>query len=222
MIGALIQVALWILPWTIRRRLIMAIFRFEIAPTARIGFSIVLARHLQMGSGARIGHLTVITRLRRVEMADSALLGNLNWIGGMPDGNRRHFHEEVDRFPGLIIGPHAAVTHRHLIDCTDLVTIEAFTTFAGWGSQILTHAIDLDTCRQSCAPVTIGQYCFVGTRVVILKGARLPDRSVLAAGSVLARPGLEPDGIYGGVPAVFVKKTREGAAYFRRESGFVS
>lgn len=221
MIHAILQIALWILPWALRRRLLIAIFHFDIAPTAWIGFSVVLAKHLQMGSGARIGHLTVIMRLRRVELAESARLGNLNWIGGMPDGTQRHFREEVDRFPGLIMEPHAAITHRHLIDCTDLVTIGALTTFAGWGSQILTHSIDLDKCRQSCAPVTIGQHCFVGTRVIILKGALLPDRSVLAAGSVLARPGTEVDGIYGGVPAVLLKKRRESATYFQRETGYV-
>ena len=221
MTRALFQVALWLLPWTIRRKILVVLLQFDIAATARIGFSIVLSRSLIMGPAARIGHLTVIKRLRRVEISEAARIGNLNWISGMPDGVERHFTCEVNRNPSLIIERHAAITHRHLIDCTDLVTIGAFSTFAGWGSQILTHAIDLNEGRQSCAPVSIGQYCFIGTRVVILKGGRLPDRSVLAAGSTLAHAMTEPDSVYGGVPALFLRKTKEGAAYFCREIGFV-
>lgn len=92
----------------------------------------------------------------------------------------------------MIVGEHSAITNRHLIDCTDRVTLGRFTTFAGFRSQILAHSIDLAECRQSARPVTIGDYCFVGTDCVLLGGSALPDCSVLAAKSLLNKPQSEP------------------------------
>ena len=97
----------------------------------------------------------------------------------------RHFAEETDRQPQLILGEHSAITHRHLIDCTNSVTIGKFTTFAGFQSQILTHSIDLERNRQSSSPVRIGDYCFIGTNCVLLGGSALPDYCVLGAKSLL-------------------------------------
>lgn len=217
----LVQILLFVLPWTLRRRALSRLFGFEIAEGARIGFSLVSARRVSLAAGARIGHLTLIKGLSELRLGTEARLGNLNWVTAVPAGNARHFLLETDRCPALVIEDHAAVTHRHLVDCTDRVTIGAFTTFAGWGSQILTHAIDLRANCQSAAPVTVGRYCFVGTRVVLLKGSRLPDRSVLAAGSVLSRAMEAEDTIYGGVPAVAMRTIDPSSGYFERDQGFV-
>lgn len=216
-----IQCLLWFLPWCVRRRVLQSIFGWEIDASARIGFSFINASSVRMAAAARIGHLTVVKGLRCLDMSEFSRVGNLNWITGVPDGSKQHFIKEVNRNPSLIIECHAALTHRHLIDCTDMVTIGAYTTFAGWGSQILTHAIDLHASRQSCAPVYLGRYCFIGTRVVILKGCNFPDRSVLAAGAVLAHTMMEPDMIYGGVPASAVRILCQNDKYFVRTSGYI-
>jgi acetyltransferase-like isoleucine patch superfamily enzyme len=92
---------------------------------------------------------------------------------------------------------------------------------AGARSQILTHAIDFKRNRQVSAPVRIGRYCFVGTACVVLKGARLPECSVLAAGSTLARAYDETFTLYSGVPALPVKALDRDAEYFRRTRGHV-
>lgn len=218
---AALQIVALLFPWPLRRWVLKTVYGFDIAPGARIGLSLVLVSELVMASGSRIGSLTVVKGLKRLEMGEHSRLGNLNWVTGFPAGSTRHFLLELGREPRLEIGEHAAITHRHLIDCTDAVTIGRFTTVAGWGTQVLTHAIDLDKNRQSCAPVHIGEYCFVGTRSVLLKGARLPDRSVLAAGAVMAAPLLEADRVYGGVPAKEIAKTSPDAAYFRRPTGRV-
>ncbi len=218
----IVQVLLWALPWPLRRWLLCALFGYEIAPSARIGFSIVGAKTLRMRDKAYIGHLTVVRNLRLVEVGEASHIGNLNFISCTPDGVDTHFLQESGRNPSLVIGAHASITHRHLIDCTDMVTIGAYATLAGWGSQILTHSIDLEACRQSCAPVTIGRYAFIGSRVIILKGVDFPERSVLAAGSVCTQSLREPDCLYGGMPAAFIKKTGSKDKYFCRETGFVN
>jgi acetyltransferase-like isoleucine patch superfamily enzyme len=86
----------------------------------------------------------------------------------------------------------------------------------------MTHAIDVRENRQDAAPIVIGEYCFVGTEVVVLGGARLPDRSVLGAKALLNRAPTAPGWLYAGVPARPVKALPADAKYFRRKEGFVS
>ena len=155
-------------------------------------------------------------------LREHAFVGNGNWITGYPPGSSGHFSQQPDRRPELILGRHAAITNRHLIDCTATVSIGAYTTFAGFSSQILTHSIDLASSRQAASPVTIGEYCFVGTNSVLLGGSVLPDRSVLGAKSLLNKVFKETGTLYGGVPAKPISALPvEQMAYFRRETGFV-
>jgi len=208
-------------PWAARRWALRAIFKFDIAPTATIGMSIVLPETLTMEEGSRIGHLTMIKGLGEVYLGRSATIGNLNWITGFPKGRSDFFSLVSDREPRLSMGDHSAITHRHMIDCTHTVLIGSYTTIAGWGSQILTHAIDLATNRQDAAPVHIGSYCFLGTRIVLLKGTVLADRTVLAAGAVATGNLTTSDRIYGGVPAREIGTVADSDKYFSRRVGRV-
>jgi acetyltransferase-like isoleucine patch superfamily enzyme len=121
----------------------------------------------------------------------------------------------------LILGEHAAITNRHLIDCTDRVTIGKFTTIAGFQSQLLSHSIDIEKNRQDSKPICIGDYCFLGTNCVLLGGSALPDYSVLGAKSLLNKAHMETHRLYGGVPAKPLKELARDLAYFKRTEGFV-
>jgi acetyltransferase-like isoleucine patch superfamily enzyme len=215
------QLILFFLPWSVRRALLQKRYGYRIAPTARIGYSVIRSRHLDMAAGAVIGSLTYVKGVEHLVLGEEGRLGSLNWVTAFPRGNDAFFSHVKLRDPSLRIGNHAAVTARHLIDCTGGVTIGAFTTFGGWGSQILTHSIDPAKCLQDAAPVNIGAYCFIGTRVVILKGSMLPDRSILAAGSVLAGAFTEPLGLYSGVPATRARELPPEYLYFHRTVGYV-
>jgi glycosyltransferase involved in cell wall biosynthesis/acetyltransferase-like isoleucine patch superfamily enzyme len=182
------QAAIMPLPWRLRRKLLNAILGYDIADTARIGLSLVEAREVILEGGASIRHFTVVKSLSRLRLGEQAIIGNSNWISAHPLENASSFADAAGRDPSLEIQRHAALTNKHLVDCTDKITIGPFSTFGGWGSQILTHSIDIATNRQTCAPVTIGSYCFVGTRSVLLKSASLADGCVLSAGSVLSGP----------------------------------
>jgi acetyltransferase-like isoleucine patch superfamily enzyme len=174
-----------------------------------------------MGAGSRIDHFTVCKGLDLVRLAEHATVGRANWITGWPKDDLRHFGNPL-REPRLILGEHAAITHRHLIDCTASVSIGAFATVAGYRSQLLTHSINIDNSRQEAAPITVGRYCFVGTNCVLLGGSTLPDCSVLGAKSLLTKRYDEPYKLYGGVPALPLKNLESGAAYFNRSIGFVA
>ena len=218
----LLQLLTVLLPWPLRRRVLARWWKFDIHPTARIGLSLVFPGRLVMEAHTRIGHLTVCKNLGLIHLREHATVGNLCWITGFPPGPSPHFAHEPDRRPELHVGAHSDITHRHLIDCTATVRIGAFSTFAGFQSQILTHSIDLAASRQSSAPVTIGEYCFVGTNCVLLGGATLPDRSVLGAKSLLNKAFAEPQTLYGGNPAKPIKTLPADTAYFHRVRGHVT
>jgi acetyltransferase-like isoleucine patch superfamily enzyme len=210
-----------LLPWPLRRWTLQRCFGYQIHPTARIGLAWVRPKRLVMDAGTEIGMLTVCKNLDLIHMHAKSRIGRGNWITGFPSGPSRHFAHEQERRPELILGEHAAITNRHLIDCTSRVVIGRFTTLAGFQSQILTHGIDLEECRQSSAPVTIGDFCFIGTNCVILGGSVLPCYSALAAKSLLNKPFEEDYSLYGGVPARSLKRLSREFRYFQRTTGMV-
>jgi glycosyltransferase involved in cell wall biosynthesis/acetyltransferase-like isoleucine patch superfamily enzyme len=215
------QAAILPVPWSLRRRLLNTILGYDIAGTARIGLSLVEAREVILERGASIRHFTMVKSLSRLRLGEEAIIGNSNWISAHPLENASSFADVVGRDPSLEIERHASLTNKHLVDCTDKVTIGPFSTFGGWGSQILTHSIDVASNRQTCAPVTIGSYCFVGTRTVLLKSAALADCCVLSAGSVLSGPVRDRNKLVSGVPAAPVRDLAPTAAYFNRTVGYV-
>jgi acetyltransferase-like isoleucine patch superfamily enzyme len=211
-----------LLPWVLRRSVLRALYGYELHARSRIGLAWVFPRKLVMGDGATIGHLTVAKGMDLLELGAGASIGRLNWLGAFPTGTASgHFAHLTTRRPALVLGEQAAITHRHLIDCTELVEIGRFTTVAGFRTQILTHAIDLQLCRQDAKPVRIGAYCFVGTACTILPGAVLPDCSVLGAQALLNKAHTEPYRLYAGVPATAVATIDASDRYFTRAEGYV-
>ncbi len=209
------------LPWNTRRRFLEKQFGYVIHPTARIGLAWISPDRLVMEAQTSIGHLTICRNISLLHLREHAVIGRGNWITGFPLGPSPHFASETERRPELIVGQHSAITHRHLIDCTNTITIGRFTTVAGFQSQMLTHSIDLQENRQSSQPITIGDYCFVGTNCVLLGGSALPNFCVLGAKSLLNKAFTETHQLYGGVPAKPLQTLPADYAYFQRTTGFV-
>ncbi|MBC7405701.1 MAG: acyltransferase [Cytophaga sp.] len=211
-----------LMPAKIKRFIYIKLFGFEIHETARIGMSLVMPGHLSMGKDSKIGHLNVIKGVAKVSIAESASIGSLNWISGFPKNtDSLHFVDQIDRVPALMLADHAAITNRHLIDCTDSILIGKFATVAGFRSQLLTHSISIATSRQVSRGIEIGDYTFVGTGSILLPGSSLPSFSVLGAGSILNKKYLDQYCLYAGNPARFIKTLDPASAYFNREKGFV-
>ena len=218
----LFQLLILPLPWVLRRPLLGLIPGFSIAANARVGFSLIGARSCVLSDGAVIGHLTFVKGLDRLQMDAEARLGNLNWVTAVPSSAAIFFHHLPDRRPDLVIEQHAAVTHRHLIDCTGGVRIGSFATVAGWRSQVISHSFDFRLSRQDAAPITVGRYAFVGSNCILLKGSNLPERSVLGAGSVYEASETAPLGLYRGNPAERVGELPDDLEYFHRQTGFIT
>ena len=216
------KVLTFILPWKLKRQLLNYWFGYSIHPTARIGLSWIYPTYLEMHENSRIDHLTVAINLDRVILSEEATIGRGNWITGFPtDTSSLHFKHQSDRKAELFLGAYASITKNHHIDCTNLIKIGKFSTIAGYRSQLLTHSINIYDSRQDSSPIIIGDYTFVGTNVVILGGAVLPNNSVLGAKSLFNQAFENEWCLYGGVPAKEIKQIDKEAKYFHRENGFV-
>jgi acetyltransferase-like isoleucine patch superfamily enzyme len=218
---SVLRLLIVLLPWALRRHALRLFYGYRLHPRSRIGRAWVFPRHLVMEAGAAIGDLTVIKGLELVSLGESATIGRLNWISAYPKGSGIHFTHLRERRPQLLLAEHAAITHRHIIDCTEQVSIGRYTTVAGYRSQILTHSIDLEECRQDAKPISIGCYCFVGTACTLLGGTVIPDYAVVAAQTLMRSVYTEPYRLYAGVPAKAVAELDPQTKYFTRERGFV-
>lgn len=210
-----------ILPWKLRRAVLQLLFGYRLHPTSRIGIAWIFPERLVMEADTKIGHLTMCKNIALLHLREHAQIGRGNWITGFPLGNPLHFSSESSRRPELVLGEHAAITNRHLIDCTHSITIGRFTTIAGFQSQMLTHSIDVKQNRQTSEPITIGDYCFLGSNCLVLGGSVLPNYCVLGAKALLNKEFRDTHHLYGGVPARQLQRLPADCAYFTRTTGFV-
>lgn len=208
--------------WPLKRLILVRVFGYRIHPRARIGYSFIFPISLYMGKNARIGHASVCKGVSILWMGQDSSIGRLNWITGFPQiSASQHFADQPLRRPRLVIGTNAAITNRHLIDCTDSVVVGPFSIVAGFSSQILTHSVDIVHARQVAKPVQIGRYAFIGSGSIVLPGSRIPPCSVVAAGSVVSKPFSMPYCLYGGIPARLIKEMSRNAKFFSRKQGYI-
>lgn len=218
-----LKIISFMLPWALRRRALQKWFGYEINPSASISrFSWIFPRKLIMEEGARIANFNIAIHLDEISMGKNASIARGNWITGFPSNtSSKHFQHQPGRRSVLAMGEFAAVTKNHHFDCTNRIEIGRFSTIAGYNSQFLTHSIDLFENRQDSGSILIGEYCFVGTNVVVLGNSALPDYSVLAAKSLLNKVFADEWVVYGGLPAKSIAEIAKDAKYFSRSSGFV-
>ena len=73
------------MPWPLRRALLVHVLGYKIDRSARIGFSLICPRRLEMGPKSSIGHLTLCKAgVELLRLEEGATIGNLNWITGVP------------------------------------------------------------------------------------------------------------------------------------------
>jgi len=73
-----------LLPSSLKRHLGRWLYGWDIDPTAHIGRSIILVRHLSMGPGAIIGPRNLIRDLEELRLDEGASIATRNWISGWP------------------------------------------------------------------------------------------------------------------------------------------
>jgi acetyltransferase-like isoleucine patch superfamily enzyme len=216
---AAVTVTVGLLPKSKLKNWILRRLGHSVHSSASVG-SVILwnVANISLGDGARLSSMSVFKDLRHLSVSEHSTIGAWNWISAAVE-----FAGTVPLHAQLVLYPHSAITSRHYIDCSGGVTVGAFATVAGQRTTILSHEIDFANNKQQAGEVIIGEYAFVSTNCVLLKGSNLPARSVLAAGGVLGRrtvrTDLEEQGLWGGVPAKWIRSL-EGE-YFSRAVGYV-
>lgn len=219
----LLQLLTVLMPWPLKRFMLQKFFGYKLHKSSRIGLSWIFPDHLEMAENSRIFSFTVAIHLDLIKIGVNSSIGRNNWITGLSTKHQNvHFTHQKDRKAELIMGHDSHFTKNHHIDCTNSIILGDLVTIAGYGSQFLTHSINLIENIQDSAPIYIGDYAFVGTDVVILGGSKLPARSVLGAKSMLNKAYEEEWKLYAGVPARPAGDIPKDAKYFLRTDGFVN
>lgn len=109
----------------------------------------------------------------------------------------------------LTFGENFQVTAETTIICDEKITFGR-DVLCSWQCQIMDtdfhHIIADEDVRPVTAPVSIGDHVWISSRVIINKGAEIPDNSVVAAGSVVTGKFVEPNILLAGVPAAVKKR----------------
>lgn len=109
----------------------------------------------------------------------------------------------------LTIGKNFQVTAETTIICEEKITF-GNDVLCSWQCQIMDtdfhQIIEEGKEPKKSSPVTIGNHVWIGSRVIINKGAEIADNSVVAAGSVVAGRFSESNVLLAGMPAA-IRKT---------------
>lgn len=155
----------------------------------------------------------VFRNLAGAKLERAARIGAWNQITAAPG-----YQQFSDRVGTLIMAEMSLITYRHYLDCSGQVVIGRNSAIGGVKSIVQSHEFDMRTALTTVGRVTIGENTMCTTGVLLLKGANVPDRSILAAGSVMpkAKEGEEmPTGLYAGIPARHLREL-SGFAWWHR------
>ena len=156
-------------------------FGHDIHPSAHIGPNLVVGVvKFEIGQTAAIGPFNVFRGLGLVRLSEYSIVNSWNWISAHP------VYRNVDSNAGtLFLGTCARIGSRNYLDTSGTIVIKAFSYVGGNKCLLQTHEPHFATDQQSVGRITVGHHSMVGSRAVLLKGAELPDESLLAANSTL-------------------------------------
>lgn len=125
----------------------------------------------------------------------------------------------VYKCSGITIGDDCVIGENIILDGRAALTIGDHVDIA---SEVMIynseHDINDESFKATEAPVTIGDYVFIGPRAIILPGVTIGDRAIVGAGAVVTKD--VPEGaIVGGVPAKIIgeRKLKDPQYKLRRK-----
>lgn len=185
-----------------------------------IGQEVTLAPNLVIACGAFvIGDKSVISpfnifrRMGKVEMEGNNFIGRMNQFTAAPA-----YQKFSERAGVLDMAEHSAFTNRHYVDCSGRVELGAYCAIGGTRTIMQTHEIDIVENRTTIGTIVVGERSLTSTACLILKNARIPGFSVVAAGSVVTASGPADEGkpgLYAGSPAKWRREMPECKWWYR-------
>jgi acetyltransferase-like isoleucine patch superfamily enzyme len=206
--NALLSLFAWLLPaspikiWLLRR------LGNDIGENTIIGPNVVLnCGPFQVGAETVVDPFNLFKGLSRVELGSRVRIGRYNQISAVPA--YQQFSDKVGIF---IMREISLLTNRHYIDCSGQVILDRHAAVGGLRTIVQSHEFDLETSDATIGKVTVGEYAMTGACCLLLKDSYVPPYSVLAAGTVLSKARDDAElkrGLYGGVPAKFIRELPE-------------
>ena len=212
----LIALLLAPLPSPVKIALGRLLLEWKVGPGARIGFSVVDARRVDLGANTIIGSLTMIKGLEELTLEDHAIIYAMNWISGPPLG--KALEEVPGRHPALILRRDAAIVNRHLLDCTGTIELGPHAILAGARTSVMTHSVNGVTGKNAVGDVHLGEYAAVLHGCIVAAGCDIAARTIVSAGSVVTTPLVEELTFYRGNPAEAVRTLSPRLKAFHRPS----
>lgn len=222
--NALLSLLVWLLPnskfklWALRK------LGNRIGDDVMIGPTLVLGcGPFWIGDHSAIGVGNTFRHLRHVRMAANTGLGNWNYI------TAQIAYQKFSDYVGIfIVEELSGITSRHYLDCGGQIILRRNSGVGGLKSILQSHEIDLVKNETGVGQIILEENSMTGTGCILLKGARLPEKSVLAAGSVLTKArddALKPCGLYAGAPAKFVRELKDfefwnRTVFYTKETAF--
>lgn len=129
---------------------------------------------------------------------------------GVKIGKKAYIHMGVQFFypAGVEVGEGSIIGQNCFLDGRDKLKIGRHVDIASdvmiYNSE---HDINAEDFHAICAPVVIGDFCFIGPRAIILPGVKIGLGAVVGAGAVVTKD--VPDfAIVGGIPAQIIGERR--------------
>lgn len=129
-------------------------------------------------------------------------------FSGMKIGKGSTIHMWANFFDprNIVIGEDSIIGDHAFLDGRDKIVIGSHTDIAScvmiYNSE---HNLEDKNFKAILGKVEIGDYCFIGPRVIILPGVKIGKGAVVAAGAVVTKDVNDFD-IVGGVPAKLIGK----------------
>lgn len=202
-------------PSFLKRPCYRLFFGYKIGKRTHIGFSIIDVGDCSIEDDVYIGHLNLITAVKKLSVGDHVRIGHLNIIRGGDEVSLGRYAEilrmnEINSIPEpdavnptdpkFLLGEGSIVTTGHKIDFTDRVEIGCRTILGGRNSSLWTHN------RQKTRPILIGSLSYIGSEIRIAPGGAIPSRCIVGIGAVITGELKGENCLIGGVPAKPIKQ----------------
>jgi len=169
------------------------------------------ATRFEIGDDVRINPFNVFKSMSLVRLDEEAWIASWNWFSAAPE------FQQIDPLAGTLHMQRASkVGSRNYLDCSGTIIIREYAWVGGNKTFLQTHEPDLINERQTAGRIVIGHHSLVHSCCVLLKGAYLPDQSVLETSSTLLAGDDRRRGVYAGSPAKWKGETR--GRWFERTS----
>jgi acetyltransferase-like isoleucine patch superfamily enzyme len=201
----LLQIFCWLLPPSRLKNALLRRFGHQISTTASVGPILVsgVAR-FEIGEGARINPFNVFKDLSLARLDEGAWIASWNWVSAAPE------FQQIDPQAGTFhVQRGGKIGSRNYLDCSGTIIVREYGWVGGNRVYMQTHEPDLEKCSQTVGRIVIGHHALVSSCAVLLKGAYLPDQSILETNStMLATSSDGRRGVYAGSPATWKGETR--------------